>query len=115
MTSNSSKAGRHAVVPPFARVTGRRSGSPNPKAQVCFFLPSSHWLTRFLDTWQLYNLDEDPGETVDLAEKYPEKVEELLKAWADYCEACGVIPLQPELGTYILATEEQMPVCFCLL
>ncbi|KAH8923830.1 alkaline phosphatase-like protein [Atractiella rhizophila] len=61
------------------------------------------------DTWQLYNLDEDPGETTDLAEKYPEKVEELLKAWADYCEACGVIPLQPELGTYILATEEQMP------
>lgn len=61
------------------------------------------------DKWQLYDLSKDPGETEDLAERYPEKLEELLKHWENYVKDCGVIPLQPELGTYVVATEEQMP------
>ena len=61
--------------------------------------------------WQLYNLVKDPGETEDLAEKSEEgktKLEELLAHWEKYVEECGVVPLQPELGTYVLAMEEQM-------
>lgn len=36
------------------------------------------------DTWQLYNLAEDPVEMNDLAESNPEKLEELLSLWAEY-------------------------------
>jgi arylsulfatase A-like enzyme len=59
--------------------------------------------------WQLYNLSKDPGEIDDLAEKEPEKLAELMKHWESYVLDCGVVPLQPELGTYVVATEEQMP------
>jgi arylsulfatase A-like enzyme len=31
--------------------------------------------------WRLYNIDEDPGETIDLAEKYPEIVKEMDKRY----------------------------------
>ena len=62
------------------------------------------------ETWQLYDLSKDPGEIEDLAEKYPQKVNELLGHWEKYVTDCGVIPLQPELGTYVIATDEQMPV-----
>lgn len=61
-------------------------------------------------TWQLYNLSRDPGEIHDLADLNPSKLEELLVHWDDYVRECGVIPLQPELGAYLDATEEQMPV-----
>ena len=43
------------------------------------------------NTWQLYNLSEDAGETDDLAEKYPEKLEELLAEWRVYVRENGVI------------------------
>ncbi len=52
----------------------------------------------------------DPGEIHDLADLNPSKLEELLVHWDDYVRECGVIPLQPELGAYLDATEEQMPV-----
>jgi arylsulfatase A-like enzyme len=41
--------------------------------------------------WQLYNLAEDVGETDDLAEKYPEKLHELLEDWKVYVKENGVI------------------------
>lgn len=62
------------------------------------------------EVWQLYDLSKDPGEIQDLAEEHPRKLEELLGHWETYVQDCGVVPLQPELGTYIVATEEQMPV-----
>ena len=59
--------------------------------------------------WQLYDLSKDPGETEDLAEKEPEILEELLQLWEKYCEECGVVPLQPELGArWHEAVEGQM-------
>jgi arylsulfatase A-like enzyme len=67
------------------------------------------------EKWQLYDLSKDPGETTDLAEEEPEKLKELLGHWDDYVRDCGVVPLQPELGTYIVATEEQMPVSRIIL
>jgi arylsulfatase len=36
--------------------------------------------------WELYNLEDDPGEMHDLSDQYPEKKEELLKAWKHYVE-----------------------------
>ena len=51
-----------------------------------------------ISAWQLYDLSKDPGETEDLAEKQPKILEDLLEHWEKYCEECGVVPLQPELG-----------------
>ncbi len=33
------------------------------------------------DKWELFNLEEDPNQLVDLAEKYPDKLEELKSLW----------------------------------
>ena len=41
--------------------------------------------------WQLYDLSTDLGETEDLAERYPEKLKELLAEWQVYVQENGVI------------------------
>ena len=64
------------------------------------------------DKWQLYDLARDEGETEDLAEKEQGIMEELMSHWENYVLECGVVPLQPELGTYVVEVEEQMPVSF---
>jgi arylsulfatase len=64
------------------------------------------------EKWQLYDLAADPGEVHDLAEQQPEKLKELIELWEIYSDEVGVIPLLPELGKFIEATEEQMPVCW---
>jgi arylsulfatase A-like enzyme len=61
------------------------------------------------EKWQLYNLAKDPGEIHDLAEQEPERMEKMTKLWDQYVLETGVIPLAPELGNWIKATEEQMP------
>ncbi|KAJ7881930.1 alkaline-phosphatase-like protein [Mycena leptocephala] len=60
------------------------------------------------ERWQLYNLVSDPGETDDLSEKHPDRLQHLIKLWDQYVLETGVIPLSPELGEYIAATELQM-------
>ncbi|KAH8813401.1 alkaline-phosphatase-like protein [Flagelloscypha sp. PMI_526] len=60
------------------------------------------------ERWQLYNLVSDPGETNDLSEEHPDKLKHLIKLWDQYVLETGVIPLSPELGEYIAATELQM-------
>ncbi|MEO1437953.1 MAG: arylsulfatase [Bacteroidota bacterium] len=40
--------------------------------------------------WRLYHIVEDPGETKDLSEAYPEKFAELIKDYVDYADAVGV-------------------------
>jgi arylsulfatase A-like enzyme len=42
------------------------------------------------DTWQLYNLVEDPVELNDLSETNPEKLTELKKHWDEYVEETGL-------------------------
>lgn len=44
--------------------------------------------------WQLYNLVEDVGETDDLAERYPEKLKELLEDWKVYVHENGVVEIE---------------------
>ncbi len=45
--------------------------------------------------WELYNISEDPGETNDLAERNPEKLEEMIALWNEYVELNGVILAEP--------------------
>jgi hypothetical protein len=35
-------------------------------------------------SWQLYDLEKDPGETTDLSPKYPDVKESMIKAWDEY-------------------------------
>jgi arylsulfatase len=42
------------------------------------------------DPWELYNMDTDRAETDNLAEREPEKVQELTKLWQDWADRVGV-------------------------
>lgn len=61
------------------------------------------------DKWELFNLQNDQGETQDLSKEHPEILAELMKLWDKYVVDTGVVPMTPALGEYIAATEEQMP------
>jgi arylsulfatase len=41
--------------------------------------------------WELFNLAEDPAESIDLTEQFPEIRNELIAAWEEYSEKVGVI------------------------
>ncbi|KAF4121858.1 arylsulfatase [Geosmithia morbida] len=41
-------------------------------------------------SWELYDLDADPGETHDLASTSPDKLEELLTHWGEYARDVGI-------------------------
>ena len=43
--------------------------------------------------WELYNLSEDPGETINLAKRMPNKLQELTRDYETYAEKNGVIDL----------------------
>ena len=45
------------------------------------------------NTWNLYNLSNDPGETQDLAQLMPKKLDELIKNYDAYVKKNGVIEL----------------------
>lgn len=60
------------------------------------------------EKWQLYNLRSDPGEIHDLAEQESDRMNVLMKLWDQYVLETGVVPLAPELGAWLHATEEQM-------
>ncbi|MEQ8784441.1 MAG: arylsulfatase [Roseibium album] len=44
--------------------------------------------------WHLYNVVEDPGETLDLAAEMPDQLTVLKSAWNDYADEVGVVPAQ---------------------
>ena len=44
-----------------------------------------------IDQWLLYNVADDPGETIDLAKSHPEKLGELVAAWETYARETGVV------------------------
>lgn len=47
------------------------------------------------ERWQLFDLENDPGEIHDLAEREPEKLKEMLESWALYEAETGTILLKP--------------------
>lgn len=61
------------------------------------------------EKWQMYNLAKDPGEIHDQADKDPERLARMIKMWDQYVLETGVIPLAPDLGAFMEATEAQMP------
>jgi hypothetical protein len=49
-------------------------------------------------TWELYNIDEDPIQQVNVADQYPEKVKELEKIFWEEAEKYDVYPVGGSLG-----------------
>jgi arylsulfatase len=41
--------------------------------------------------WQLFDMAKDPGETDDLSNTHPQKLEELKTAWKQYADEVGVV------------------------
>lgn len=62
------------------------------------------------ERWQLYNLAKDPGEVNDLSQlpEYEDIMKELMACWEQYVLETGVVPLAPEMGKWLEATQEQM-------
>jgi arylsulfatase len=48
--------------------------------------------------WQLFSLDEDPGEVRDLADTQPDKLAELIEAWEDWASEYGVVEPDRPVG-----------------
>ena len=61
------------------------------------FIPAPNGPNR----WQLYNLKDDKGEVHDLAEQYPDKLQELLADWAVYVRENGVLEDIPSRKTLL--------------
>jgi len=45
--------------------------------------------------WELYDLVDDRSEMNNLADKHPEKVETMSKAWFEWANRCKVLPMNP--------------------
>ena len=57
------------------------------------------------DEWELYHVDKDRSESVDLAKEHPEKLEQLIKAWFEEAEANYVLPLDDRSAAEVLGVE----------
>ena len=57
------------------------------------------------DVWELYHTDEDYSESDNVADLYPEKVDELKNLWFIEAARNNVFPLGP--GAYVLSTEKR--------
>ncbi|RED23250.1 arylsulfatase [Flavobacterium cutihirudinis] len=60
------------------------------------------------DKWELYNIEEDYSESVDLAKKYPEKLEELKTIFNEEAKKYNVYPLD-DRGTGRLISPKPTP------
>jgi arylsulfatase len=61
------------------------------------------------DRWELFNLEEDRSQTNDLAQKLPEKLEELKTIWAMLAGKYQGLPLDDRVATEVLADERPKP------
>jgi arylsulfatase len=57
------------------------------------------------DQWQLYHVDEDRSESIDLAKQYPEKLAALKKAWDEEARTNLALPIDDRTATEMLAIE----------
>ena len=51
--------------------------------------------------WELFNLAEDPAESNDLSEQFPEIRNELIDAWEEYSENVGLIYDPLDMGAIL--------------
>ncbi|MDZ4799611.1 MAG: arylsulfatase [Bryobacteraceae bacterium] len=68
--------------------------------------PGSDFAT---DRWELYHVDEDFSESVDVAAKYPAKLEELKKLWWEEAEKNGALPLLEAGGGRSRTYDQALP------
>jgi arylsulfatase len=52
-------------------------------------------VSKFPGPWELYNLDQDRGETNNLAKSEPERVRDMTERWQSWAERSHVLPLRP--------------------
>lgn len=57
------------------------------------------------EPWELYNLNEDFSETENLADKYPERLEELKQVWFEEAAKYDVFPIDDSLSSLEKITE----------
>jgi arylsulfatase len=57
------------------------------------------------DEWELYHVDEDRSETVNLAKEHPEKLKALIDAWFEEAGANNVLPLDDRSAAELLGIE----------
>ncbi len=57
------------------------------------------------DRWELFHVDEDRSESTDLSAKYPEKVQQLVRAWHEEAVKYNVLPLDDRSVREYIALE----------
>lgn len=60
------------------------------------------------DRWELYRVDEDMSEMHDLADQYPDKLQELIDLWWSEAEQHHVLPLDDSLLERLLAAKPRV-------
>ena len=58
------------------------------------------WTPAGEGAWQLYDLSTDPAETIDLAERYPERLQTMIEQWDRYAQETNVVPLNRDASGY---------------
>jgi arylsulfatase A-like enzyme len=61
------------------------------------------------DPWELYDIDQDPTETIDLAEQHPDQVKSMAAKWQKWAEANGVLPMRERPAWFYKSKENQPP------
>jgi arylsulfatase len=61
------------------------------------------------DAWELYDMDDDPTETADLAEKFPQKAKELVGKWNAWAKENGVLPMRERPAWFYESKENLRP------
>ena len=60
------------------------------------------------DVWELYHIDDDFSETVNVADKYPEKLEALKKRWEELAWENNVFPLYDDMVERIAKQQDRL-------
>ncbi len=58
------------------------------------------WTPAGEGAWQLYDLSSDLAETIDLAERYPERLQTMIELWEQYAEETDVVALDRDVSGY---------------
>ncbi|MEU8008054.1 arylsulfatase [Catellatospora sp. NPDC049111] len=61
------------------------------------------------DRWELYQVDDDRAEAVDVADRHPDKLAELVQLWLSEAEKYQVLPLDDRKPAEILADPRPQP------
>jgi arylsulfatase len=57
------------------------------------------------DEWELYHVDKDRSESTNLADKHPDKLKALIKAWFEEAKKNNVLPLDDRSAAELLGVE----------